>query len=428
MEIAILVVLILLNGMFAMSEIALVAARKSRLVQAADQGERSAKTAIALGETPTRFLSTIQIGITAIGILSGIFGEAALAAPLSAFLQEFGLSRPTSSILATTVVVICITYFSIIFGELVPKRMAQINAERIAKLVARPIAFLATLTTPFVWLLSVSTDGVLRLIGIRPPGKSDLTEEDIKSMLAEGAQSGALEQQEHDIMRNVFRLDERQVASLMTPRHEIVWLDADASREKNLQTVIDSEKSRFPVCQGGLEQILGVITAKRILKQCTINDPVHITENLQPAVYVPESLSGLRLLDHFKTSGVQLVFIVDEYADVVGLVTLQDVLVALAGEFAPADPGDAWAVRRQDDSWLLDGMIPIPELKDRLGLSALPEEDKGRYNTLAGLLMYLADSIPRVGHIVRWGDWTFEVLDLDGNRIDKVLASRHIQS
>lgn len=424
MDIALLFGLILLNGIFAMSEIALVTARKSRLQRLSDDGDRSATIAMRLGEEPTQFLSTVQIGITAIGILNGIVGEAALAGPFAEILQSWGVDENTSSIGATIIVVVSITYFSIVVGELVPKRIAQFNAEGIARLMARPIAILARLSRPFVWLLSKSTDGLLKLLGKKELSSGNLTQEDIHAMLVEGSQTGVIEKHEHDMVRNVFRLDDRQIASLMTPRSDIVFLDINQPSESSLEKLIASDHSRFPVCQGGMDDVLGVINAKRLLKQYLTGDAANnITDYLLPAIYVPESLTGMKLLEQFRESGVQMVFVVDEYGEILGLVTLQDLLEALAGEFKPRDPEDVWAVQRKDGSWLLDGLIPIQELKDRLTLKMVPEEHKGRYHTLSGMIMWLIGKIPHTGDIVEWEGWRFEVIDLDGNRIDKVLAS-----
>jgi putative hemolysin len=420
----ILIVLILLNGVFAMSEIALVTARKNRLQRLAEDGDAGAAIAMHLGEEPTRFLSTVQIGITAIGILNGIVGEAALAGPLAKILHDFGLEEKASAMGATTIVVVGITYFSIVFGELVPKRIAQFNAEGIARFMARPILTLAKLSRPFVYLLAISTDGILQLIGKNELNSANLTEEDIHAMLDEGSQTGLIEKHEHQMVRNVFRLDDRQIASLMTPRSEIVYMDIEQPFEKSLEKLINSDHSRFPVCRGELHDLLGIITAKRLLKQRMKNESTNITEYLQPAVYVPESLTGMKLLEQFRESGMQMVFVVDEYGEILGLITLQDVLEALAGEFKPRDPEDVWAVRRKDGSWLLDGLIPIQELKDRLDLKGVPEEHKGRYNTLSGMMMWLIGSLPRTGDVTEWEQWRLEVVDLDGNRIDKVLASR----
>lgn len=423
-DITLLIALILLNGVFAMAEIALVTARKSRLQRLAEEGDRAAAIAVRLGDEPTQFLSTVQIGITAIGILNGIVGEAALAGPLAGQLQKLGLGEQAGMIGATAIVVVVITYFTIVVGELVPKRLAQLNAEGIARRMARPISLLALLSRPFVYLLSVSTDGILRLLGKGAVSSANLTEEDIHAMLAEGSQAGLIEKQEHEIVRNVFRLDDRQITSLMTPRSEIVCLDIGQPIDANLERLTDSGHSRFPVCRGGLHDVIGIVTAKRLLKQRIESGRIDLTKDLQPCVYVPESLTGMQLLEHFRESGVQMVFVVDEYGEILGMITLQDVLEALAGEFKPRNAEDVWAVQREDGSWLLDGLIPIPVLKDRLGLKTVPEEDKGRYNTLSGMIMWLVGDVPHTGSIAAWGEWRFEVVDLDGNRIDKVLATR----
>ncbi|MEW6427651.1 MAG: hemolysin family protein [Thermodesulfobacteriota bacterium] len=424
MDIVLLIALIVLNGVFAMSEMALISARRSRLLRFADQGDARSALAMHLGEDPTRFLSTIQIGITAIGILNGIVGEAALAGPLSGWLHRLGLSEATSSSCATALVVVVVTYFSIVVGELVPKRIAQLDAEGIAKFVARPVSALALVSRPFVFLLSFSTDSILRLLGSKDSGSAHLTEEDIHAMLVEGSASGVIEKHEHEMVRNVFRLDDRQLASLMTPRSEIVYLDITQPFESSIAYLLDSDHSRFPVCRGGLEEMLGVISAKRLLKLITNGKTDEIANHLKPCVYVPESLTGMKLLEQFRESGIQMVFVVDEYGEMLGLITLQDVLEALAGEFRPLDPEDLWAVQREDGSWLLDGLIPIVELKDRLGLRTVPEEEKGRYHTLSGMMMWLIGRLPRTGDITEWEGWRLEVVDLDGNRIDKVLANR----
>lgn len=441
MDILLLVALIVLNGLFAMAEIALVTARKSRLQKLADEGDAAAATAVSLGDEPTQFLSTVQIGITAISVLNGIVGQAALAGPLAELLVGFGLEANASRIGATTLVVVSITYFTIVIGELVPKRLAQLNAEGVARFMARPVQTLAKLSGPFVWLLSASTDGLLRLVGKKEVASSNLTEEDIHAMLVEGSASGVIEKSEHDMVRNVFRLDDRQIASLMTPRSEIVFLDADQSFADNLETLISSDHTRFPVCHGGLHELVGIVTAKRLLKQHiryrpNSGDDDSLAErmakklddviggDLSPVVYVPESLNGMQLLEQFRESGVQMVFVVDEYGEVLGLITLQDLLEALAGEFKPVDAEDVWAVQRDDGSWLIDGLIPIPELKDRLELRDVPEEDKGRYHTLSGMMMWLIGKVPRTGEVAVWEGWELEVVDLDGNRIDKVLATQ----
>ncbi|MHB8808905.1 MAG: hemolysin family protein [Desulfobulbaceae bacterium] len=424
MEIFILIALILLNGILAMAEIALVTARRSRLARLAEDGDISSAIAIRLGEEPTQFLSTIQIGITAIGIMNGIVGEAVLAEPFAVWLQRMGLDQQISATVATFLVVVVITYFTIVVGELIPKRIGQFNAEGIARLMARPISVLARVSRPLVFLLSFSTDGLLRLMGKGELSSASLTEEDIHAMLKEGSETGVIEKQEHAMVRNVFRLDDRQLASLMTPRGEIVYADINQSLASNLEQVVKSNHSRFPVCRGGLDDVLGVMTTKRMFRQLLKGGEIDLAAGLQPCVYVPETLTGMKLLTQFRESGVQMVFVIDEYGEIQGLVTLQDVLASLAGEFKPRDPEDAWAVQRADGSWLLDGLTPVPELKDRLALKAVPEEGKGRYHTLSGMMMWLIGDVPHTGDITEWEQWRLEVVDMDGNRVDKVLASR----
>lgn len=424
MEILFLIALIILNGLFAMSEIALVAARRSRLARLHEDGDSAAGIAIELHDEPTRFLSTIQIGITSIGILNGIVGEALLAAPFAKWMHGLGLEEEASGIAATALVVVVITYVSIVIGELVPKRIGQINPEGIARLVARPMRWLALLTRPFVRLLTASTEAILRLLGQRERQDQGVTEEEIHAMIEEGSEAGVIEEQERAMVRNVFRLDDRQIGSLMIPRADIVYLDTEQSLEESQRIITESDHSRFPVCRGGLHDVLGIVNAKQLLNQKLRGGATDLTKQLQPATFVPESLTGMDLLEHFRASGTQMVLVIDEYGEVQGLVTLQDVLEAVTGEFKPRNQEDAWAVQRADGSWLLDGLIPIPELKDRLELKEVPDEDKGRYHTLSGLIMWLLGRLPRTGDIAIWEDWTLEVVDLDGKRVDKVLASR----
>jgi len=424
MEILFLTALIVLNGAFAMSEIALVTARRARLARLAEDGDAAAAVAMKLHDDPTRFLSTVQIGITSIGILSGIVGEAALAQPLALWLQSLGLETEAGRIASTALVVVVITYVSIVVGELVPKRIGQFNPEGIARRVARLMHLLAILARPFVRLLAGSTDAILRLLGKQPSSQEGVIEEEIHALLEEGSESGAIEQQERDMVRNVFRLDERHINSLMIPRADIVYLDASLPPEENLRRVAESEHSRFPVCRGGLDEVLGIVTAKQLLnQQLRGGNADDLTVRLTPAVYVPESLTGMHLLEHFRASDTQMVLIIDEYGEINGLVTLQDVLEAVTGEFKPRNQEDAWAVPREDGSWFLDGLIPIPELKDRLGLKTVPEEGKGRYHTLSGLVMWLSGRLPQTGDILVWENWRLEVVDLDGKRIDKILAT-----
>ncbi len=424
MEVAILFTLILLNGAFAMSEIALVAARKGRMQKFIDDGDRGAVVAIELGKEPTRFLSTVQIGITSISIMNGIVGEAVLAHPLDLWLRSLGADPKWSEYGATGLVVVTITYFSIVLGELVPKRIGQQNPELVARLVSRPIRLLAIATRPFVRLLAGSTDLVLTALGAKNRSAPGVTEEEIHAMLSEGSDSGVIEQHEHTMVRNVFRLDDRQLGSLMVPRADIVSLDADAPWEENQRRIEEGDHTRFPVVAGGIHEILGVVTARILLGKKLRGETPDLRTGLQPPVFVPESLTGMELLENFRSSGVQLAFVVDEYGEVLGMVTLKDVMEAITGEFKPRNVEDSWAIKRDDGSWLLDGLIPIPELKDRLSLKAVPEEDRDRYHTLSGMMMLLLGRVPQTTDRVSWEGWILEVVDVDGKRIDKVLASR----
>jgi putative hemolysin len=423
MEISLLFALIVLNGVFAMSEIALVTARRTQLQNLAQGGDNGAAAAIQLGEDPNRFLSTIQIGITFIGIMNGIIGQGALAVPFSAWIESFGVEKTLSEYLATGVVVVGITYFTIVLGELVPKRLGQINPESVARWVSRPMLWLSIGSKPFVKLLSGSTQLMLTLLGIKEQDRPSVTEEEIHMMLAEGSSAGVIEHEEHQMIRNVFRLDDRQIASLMVPRSDVVYLDVEEPLEENVKQIETSEHSRFPVLKGSWEEILGVARARQFLTQTLRGEKPSMTENLYPPVFVPESLTGMELLENFKHSGTNLVFVIDEYGEVQGIVTLKDVIEAITGEFKPKRPEDAWAVRREDGSWLLDGFIPVPELKDRLGLKKVPEEEKGRYNTLSGMVMLLVGKLPQTADRCEWEGWTFEVMDMDAKHIDKVLAS-----
>ena len=426
MDVALLVFLILLNGVFAMSEMALTASRKARLQVMVEGEEPGANAAMDLHEHPTKWLSTVQIGITSIGVLNGIVGEAAFAEPFSHWMQKvLPITPKMAAYSATALVVATITYLTIIFGELVPKRLGQMFPETIARLVARPMNWLSTATRPFVWLLGASTETVLRLLGIRGGPSRSVTEEEIAASLEEGVDAGVIEAQEHQMVRNVFRLDERQIGSMMIPRADIVWLDAGAPIEQMLERMMQSGRSRYPVCRGSLDDVIGVVAAHTLLPPLAQGLRPDLNEHLKPPVFVPETLSGMELLEHFRQTSADMVFVVDEYGAVQGVITERDLLEAITGEFVGTDAGEeAWATQRADGSWLMDGLIPIPELKDRLDLKGVPEEDRGRYNTLAGMVMLLLGRLPTTGDSVEWDGWRFEVVDLDGKRVDKLLVQR----
>ncbi len=427
MDTALVLFLIVLNGLFAMSEMALTASRKARLAVMVESGEGGAQAAMDLHENPTKFLSTVQIGITGIGVLNGIVGDAAFSGPLSRWLAEtFRLNPDATQIAATALVVVIITLLTIVFGELVPKRIGQIYPETVARLVAPTMTFISIIARPLVRTLSISTEATLGLLGLRNKGARGVTEEEIAASLEEGLDAGVIEEHEHQMVRNVFRLDERQIGSMMIPRAEIAWLDVDAKPAEVLAVLRGHGFSRYPVCRGGLGDVLGVANAPALLAGMLEGQPLDLMAGLEPPLFVPETLSGMELLDHFRASGAELVFVVDEYGAVQGVITERDLLEAITGEFVGADPGEeAWATQRADGSWLMDGLIPIPELKDRLGLRDVPEEDRGRYNTLAGMVMLLLGRLPNTGDSVEWGGWRFEVVDLDGKRVDKLLV-QHI--
>jgi putative hemolysin len=425
MDFALLVFLILLNSLFAMSEMALSASRKARLQVMVEAGSAGAKAAMDLHDNPTKFLSTVQIGITSIGVLNGIVGESAFSQPVATWLsQTFSLAPRPAEIGATALVVIMITVLTIIFGELVPKRVGQMYPETVASAIARPMNWLSSATRPLVALLSVSTNAVLHVMGLRVGPTRAVTSEEIAASLEEGVDAGVIEAQEHQMVRNVFRLDDRQIGSMMIPRAEIVWLDVADSTEFLLKTIDDSGHSRFPVCRGSLDDVQGVLNAALLLRPLAQGLPVDLAALMQPPVFVPETLSGMELLEHFRVSRTDIVFVVDEYGAVQGVITERDLLEAITGEFGAPSDEDAWAVRRADGSWLLDGLIPVPELKDRLELKDLPEEGRGRYNTLAGMIMLLLGRLPRTADAVEWEGWRFEVVDLDGKRVDKLLVTR----
>lgn len=424
MDFLLIALLTLLNGVFAMSEMALASSRKARLMALSEEGDRGAATALRLLEHPTQFLSTVQVGITSISVLTGIVGEAAFSARLARWMQGLGMPEGAAPIAATAVVVAIITFVSIIFGELVPKRIAQLYPENVARLVALPMAWLARAALPFVKLLSATTQAVLAVLPIDTTQARGMTEEEIAHSLEEGVDAGVIEAQEHQMVRNVFHLDDRPLTSMMVPRSDIDWLDASSPVADALRKAGQGgAHSWYPVCRGSLDDVLGMVSVARLLSL----GPDHeggVGEHAVPAAFVPETLTGMELLEQFRLQSHRVVFVVDEYGVVQGLVTPRDLLEAITGELRPQAQAEAWATQREDGSWLLDGLMPVAELKARLDIRELPEEDRGRYNTVAGLLLAVSGHLPAVGERIECGAWTFEVVDLDGRRIDKVLAAR----
>jgi putative hemolysin len=427
MDFLLIALLTLLNGAFAMSELALTASRKVRLTNMAEAGDKGAIAALALLDNPTRFLSSVQVGITSIGMLNAIVGEAAFSDDVAAWAMGLGLSERVAGFTATGIVVTVITFITILFGELVPKRIGQLYPETVSRLVSRPMTWVATGAKPFVWLLSACTHGVLKLLRIDTVGDRGVTEEEIAASLEEGVDAGLIEEHEHQMVQNVFELDDRPLTSMMLPRSDIKWLEAGDSVAESLRKVgQDGERgthSWYPVCRGSLDDVVGKISVGQLLHL----GPAHagsIEPHVQSAVFVPETLTGMELVEQFRTRSTRMVLVVDEYGVVQGLITPNDLLEAITGELQPHVQGDAWATQREDGSWLVDGAMPVGELKARLDIDSLPDEERGRYNTVAGLLMAVSGSLPATADIIDCAGWRFEVVDLDGRRIDKLLATR----
>ncbi len=423
-EILIIFLLLIANGVFAMTEIALVSARKVRLQQRADEGDLAAKEALELAENPNRLLSTIQIGITLIGVLTGALGGATLAERLSTLLVKISWLAPYAGGVALALVVILTTYFTLVIGELIPKRLAMNNPEKIALSIARPMRSLSRLAAPLVSLLSASTDAGLRLLGIKPSDEPPVTEEEIKVLMEQGTQVGVFEAAEQDMVESVFRLGERYIDAIMTPRTEIEWLDLDEPYEDLLRQVLESRHTRFPVASGGLDNVVGILQARDLLIYHTSKGQANIEELMVPPIFVPDSMPALKVLEMIKSSGVHAALVIDEYGGLLGMVTLYDILTAIVGDIpTEGETDEPQVVQREDGSWLLDGLLAVDELKDLLDLPDMPEEDRVGFQTLGGFVMSQIGSIPSAGQHFDWENYRFEVMDMDGRRVDKVLVS-----
>ncbi|MBC1223174.1 HlyC/CorC family transporter [Nostoc sp. UCD121] len=422
-EILIILVLIIANGVFSMSEMAIVSARKVRLQQLANQGDAKAMAALKLAESPNHFLSTVQVGISLIGILTGAFGGATIANRLAVYVKLVPFLAPYSEPISFGVVVLIITYLSLIVGELVPKRLALNNPERIASTVAIPMRALSAIASPMVYLLSASTDLILRVLGITASTEPQVTEEEIKILIEQGTEAGTFEEAEQDMVERVFRLGDRPVSYLMTPRPDIVWLDLDDSAEENRQKMVDSAYSRYPVCQGGLDNVLGVIPVTDLLARSFRGEPLDLTIGLRQPVFVPESTRGLKVLELFKQTITHMALVVDEYGVIQGLVTLNDIMSEIVGDVPSTDGQDQpQAVQREDGSWLLDGMLPVEEFLELFGMEEWESEERGSYQTLGGFVITHLGRIPAAADHFEWQSMRIEVMDMDGNRVDKVLV------
>ena len=423
-EIVAIMLLIFVNGLFAMSEIAIVAARKSLLKERADRGNSKAKAALELANQPNRFFSTVQIGITLVGILAGAFGGRTLATELSRYLAAVPYIQTYSDAIALGAVVICITYLSVVVGELVPKRIALGHAESIATFMAAPMRVVARLAAPMVWLLTASTDAIFKLTGTQPTKEAPITEEEIKTLIQQGTAAGVFEVSEQDMIEAVIELGDKSARALMTPRTQIVWLNVDESIDQIHTKISESGHSRFPVCQGNLDNVVGVTHAKSLLSNTLQGKPIDLTASLQQPVFVPRAMSALQVLDYIKRSGSHLVLVVDEYGGIEGLLTHHDILEAIAGDMPFGEKvNESKAVQRQDGSWLLDGMLGVDEFKELFQLEVLPGEKNDAYQTLGGFIFTRMGRVPSVSEHFVWNHLRFEIVDMDGKRIDKVLVS-----
>lgn len=426
LEIFIIIVLIILNGLFSMAEFALVSVRKVRLQQMAERGEKRADTALSLSEDPNTFLSTIQIGITLVGILAGAFGGAAIAKEIEGSFTIIPVLEPYAGIISLFVVVLIITYFTLVFGEIIPKRVGLVYPEQISVIAAGPIIIISKIFGPINKLASLTTDAVLWIFNSHSPQDPVVTEEDITSLLEEGTQAGVFNEAEQELVESAFRFGDREVVTLMAPRPEVVYLDLEDSFEENKEKILASGHTRYPICQGGLDSVMGVISIRDLWSQMASGNEPNLKLLLQEALVIPEHITALRLLELFRTAKTPLAIIMDEYGSVAGIITLHDLLEAIVGDLSTVDQPDEepGIIEREDGSWFIDGMVPAEELRELLGLKSLPEEDEGVYRTAAGFVMAELGKIPIPGDHFIMDGIKFEVADMDKRRIDKIIVSR----
>ncbi len=417
-EILILVVLLLVNGAFVMSEMAVVSSRKARLQQQANQGNRRAARALQLAQQPTNFLSTVQIGITLVSVLLGAVGGRAFAAPLAASLKAWAPAAPYADSLAFGIIVVLITTLSLILGELVPKRLALHNPERVAAAIAGPMMFISKIFTPLVWLLGRTTGFVLEVLGIKQTTEPPVTEEEIQLLIDQGTEAGVIEEAEQDMVEGVFSLSDSRVYSLMTPRTEITWLDIQDPPEIIRKKITESPYSRFPVCQDSLDAVLGIVKARDLLGPPSLSsEGFRLKDKLRPAFYIPETMLASRALEIFKEKNAELMLVIDEYGSLQGLLTLNDIIEEIVGDIE----AEAQATQRQDGSWLLDGLLPVDDFKEIFHVDKLPHESE--YESLSGFVMMSLGRVPQAADHFEWNGLRFEVMDMDGRRVDKVLVT-----
>jgi putative hemolysin len=424
LEIIFLLFLILLNGIFAMSEFAMVSARKSRLQPLADNGNERARIALELADHPDRFLATIQIGITLIGTLAGAIGGAALARPFAEWLATIPLLVPFSDAIALTLVVLTLTFLTLVFGELVPKQLALHSSERLAILLATPMRALSNLASPLVRILSGSSNLIVRMLGIRPSTEPPVTEDEIKGLIEQGTQAGVFEEAEQEMVEGVFRMGGQKVGALMTPRPDIDWIDLDEPAGVIHDQIINSHRTRFPVAQGDLDNVLGILHTKELLAQGFSCEPPDLRKLLRTPLYIPESAEALQALEQFKGTGEHYALVTDEFGSIAGVITSIDILEAIVGDLpAKGEPGEPEVMLREDGTWLMGGALSIDEMKDKLEIDHLPDEEEGSFQTLGGFVMVRLGEVPQAGDHFEWGGFRFEVMDMDGRRVDKVLAT-----
>jgi putative hemolysin len=417
-EIIVILSIILVNAIFVLSEMSVASSRKARLQQRISDGDRRANTVLQLIENPNLFLATVQIGITLVGVFVGAVGGTRLVAPLSGLLAAVPALTPYAGSLALAIVVVSIAFVAIVLGELVPKRIALHNPERIAAILAGPMLFISMLFRPFVWVLGKITDLVLKMLGIEPGTEPSVTEEEIQLLIDQGTQAGVFEEAEQDMVEGVFSLADQRVYSLMTPRPDIVWMDVADSIEEIRQKLEQSQFSRFPVRQGSLDAIVGIVKARDLLVQSLNNEPILLKNLLKPAFFVPETMFASRALEVLKEKGTDMLLVIDEFGALQGLLTITDILEEIVGEMEIDEPQ---ATQRQDGSWLLDGMLEVDEFKEIFHLPVLPHEDE--YETLSGFVMVSLGRVPQPTDRFEWHGLNFEVMDMDGRRVDKVLVT-----
>lgn len=424
-DVSLLLVLIAINGLFAMSEMAVVSSRRARLRQMADGGRKGAARALALSADPTRFLSTVQVGITSIGILSGALGEATVATRLQSFFESVPLLAPYANGLSIALMVLGLTYVSLIVGELVPKRLALTRPETIASIIAGPMLWLATATRPLVYTLSASTDGVLRLLRIRASTEPAVTMEEIKGLMEQGTEEGVFNPGERELVANVLNLDDRTAGSILTPRADVVFVDLDDAAETHRERLRAHPHSVLPVCRGGLDHVTGFVRSTRVLEQLLSGHPFDMTAVVEAPLFVPSTMSLMRLLEHFKRTHLPVALVVDEFGGVDGLISLSDVVSAIVGSMPGGIEDEPAIVRRDDGSWLLDGAIEIDVVRRTIGAPDLGDDtNPEQYHTLGGLAMAALGHVPRTGDTFRRSGFRFEIVDMDGNRVDRIIASR----